>query len=121
MLTSMPAYGGERHDVAPYLDERGWQTTRHRSGQLLADAGLPVRNHSQSENYYCTAQLGALVVSQVALPEANVVPGVVFVAGLEKMSDAGEPVPLVQPDARIVGQRDHRDGAMESPLAQAVE
>lgn len=53
-------YGGERHDVAPYLDARGWQTTRHRSGQLLADAGLPVpqRNDSQTENYYCTAQLG---------------------------------------------------------------
>jgi methyltransferase (TIGR00027 family) len=54
-------YGGERHDVAPYLDECGWQTTRHRSGQLLADAGLPVpeRNDGQTENYYCTAQLGA--------------------------------------------------------------
>jgi methyltransferase (TIGR00027 family) len=53
-------YGGERHDVAPYLDERGWRTTRHRSGQLLADAGLPVpqRNDGQTENYYCTAQLG---------------------------------------------------------------
>jgi methyltransferase (TIGR00027 family) len=52
-------YGGERHDVANYLDERGWQTTRHRSGQLLADAGLPApeRNDGQTENYYCTAQL----------------------------------------------------------------
>jgi methyltransferase (TIGR00027 family) len=54
-------YGGDRHDVAPYLDERGWRTTRFRSGQLLADAGLPVpeRNDSQTENYYCTAQSGA--------------------------------------------------------------
>jgi O-methyltransferase involved in polyketide biosynthesis len=54
-------YGGERHDVAPYLDERGWQTARLRSGQLLADAGLPVpvRNESKTENYYCTAQFGA--------------------------------------------------------------
>jgi methyltransferase (TIGR00027 family) len=53
-------YSGERHDVAPYLDARGWQTTRHRSGQLLADAGLPVpeRNDGQTENYYCTAELG---------------------------------------------------------------
>jgi methyltransferase (TIGR00027 family) len=53
-------YGGERHDVAPYLDDRGWQTTRHRSTQLLDDAGLPVpeRNDGQTENYYCTAQLG---------------------------------------------------------------
>jgi hypothetical protein len=45
----------------------------------------------------------------------------VFVTGLEKMSDAGEPVPLVQPDARIVGQRDDGDRAVESLLAQAVE
>jgi O-methyltransferase involved in polyketide biosynthesis len=53
-------YGGERHDVAPYLEERGWQTTRHPSRQLLADAGLPVpeRNDGQTENYYCTAQFG---------------------------------------------------------------
>ncbi|WIM87805.1 class I SAM-dependent methyltransferase [Candidatus Mycobacterium wuenschmannii] len=53
-------YGGERHDVAPYLDARGWRTTRHRSAQLLADAGLsvPQRNDGQTENYYCTAQLG---------------------------------------------------------------
>jgi methyltransferase (TIGR00027 family) len=54
-------YGGERHDVAAYLDERGWQTARTRSGQLLADAGLPVpqRNDGQTENYYCTATLEA--------------------------------------------------------------
>jgi methyltransferase (TIGR00027 family) len=54
-------YGGERHDVAPYLDGRGWQTARARSSRLLADAGLPVpqRNDGQTENYYCTAQLGA--------------------------------------------------------------
>ena len=53
-------YGGERHDVASYLDEHGWQTTRHRSEQLLAEAGLPIpqRNDGQTENYYCTAQLG---------------------------------------------------------------
>jgi methyltransferase (TIGR00027 family) len=55
-------YGGDRHDVAPYLDARGWQTTRHRSTQLLAEAGLPVPerddNDGRTENYYCTAQLG---------------------------------------------------------------
>ncbi|OBK32713.1 SAM-dependent methyltransferase [Mycobacterium sp. 1245111.1] len=53
-------YSGERHHVAPYLDARGWQTTRHRSAELLAEAGLPVpeRNDGQTENYYCTAQLG---------------------------------------------------------------
>src|SRR6202012_706799 len=69
-------YGGERHDVAPYLDDRGWQTTRYRSAQLLADAGLPVpeRNNGQTENYYCTAQLGATEesttpVAQQPLPQ----------------------------------------------------
>jgi methyltransferase (TIGR00027 family) len=53
-------FSGERHDVARYLDARGWQTTRHRSAQLLSEAGLPVpqRNDGQTENYYCTAQLG---------------------------------------------------------------
>ena len=53
-------FSGERHDVATYLDQRGWRTTRHPASQLLADAGLPVpaRNDGQTENYYCTAQLG---------------------------------------------------------------
>jgi methyltransferase (TIGR00027 family) len=52
-------FSGERHDVATYLDQHGWRTTRHRASQLLADAGLPVpqRNDGQTENYYCTAQL----------------------------------------------------------------
>jgi methyltransferase (TIGR00027 family) len=50
-------YRGERHDVAAYLDERGWHTTRTLAGQLLTDAGLPVprRNDGELENYYCTA------------------------------------------------------------------
>jgi methyltransferase (TIGR00027 family) len=54
-------YGGERHDVAAYLAERGWQTTRTLAGQLLTDAGLPVpvRNDGEAENYYCTATLDA--------------------------------------------------------------
>jgi methyltransferase (TIGR00027 family) len=54
-------YGGERHDVAAYLDERGWHTVSTRAGQLLTDAGLPVpaRNHGEPENYYCTATLDA--------------------------------------------------------------
>jgi methyltransferase (TIGR00027 family) len=54
-------YGGERHDVAAYLAERGWQTTRTLAGQLLTDAGLPVpvRNDGEAENYYCTAILDA--------------------------------------------------------------
>ena len=54
-------YGGDRHDVAAYLGERGWQTTRTLAGQLLTDAGLPVpvRNDGEAENYYCTATLDA--------------------------------------------------------------
>jgi methyltransferase (TIGR00027 family) len=54
-------YGGERHDVATYLNERGWQTARTLVAQLLSDAGLPVpaRNDGQSENYLCTATLEA--------------------------------------------------------------
>ncbi len=54
-------YGGERHDVAAYLTERGWHTTRTLAGALLADAGLPVpsRDDGEAENYYCTATLDA--------------------------------------------------------------
>jgi methyltransferase (TIGR00027 family) len=54
-------YGGDRHDVAAYLGERGWQTTRTLAGQLLTDAGLPVpvRKDGEAENYYCTATLDA--------------------------------------------------------------
>jgi methyltransferase (TIGR00027 family) len=54
-------YGGERHDVAAYLSERGWHTTRTLAGQLSTDAGLPVprRDDGEAENYYCTAPLDA--------------------------------------------------------------
>ncbi len=54
-------YGGERHDVATYLNERGWQTVRAPVRELLADAGLPVpkRNDDQDDNYLCTATLDA--------------------------------------------------------------
>jgi methyltransferase (TIGR00027 family) len=54
-------YGGERHDVAAYLSERGWRTTRTLAGELLTDAGLPVprRDDGEAENYYCTATLEA--------------------------------------------------------------
>jgi methyltransferase (TIGR00027 family) len=54
-------FAGQRHDVAAYLTEHGWRTTRSLAGQLLADAGLPVprRNHGETENYYCTATLDA--------------------------------------------------------------
>jgi methyltransferase (TIGR00027 family) len=54
-------YGGERHDVAAYLSEHGWRTTRTLAGELLADADLPVprRDDGEAENYYCTATLDA--------------------------------------------------------------
>ncbi|MGO9031773.1 class I SAM-dependent methyltransferase [Mycobacterium sp.] len=54
-------YGGERHDVATYLNQRGWQTVRTLVRELLADAALPVpaRNDGQSDNYLCTATLEA--------------------------------------------------------------
>jgi methyltransferase (TIGR00027 family) len=54
-------YGGERHDVAAYLSERGWVTARTLAGQLLTDAGLPAprRDDGWAENYYCTATLDA--------------------------------------------------------------
>jgi methyltransferase (TIGR00027 family) len=53
-------YGGKRHDVATYLSERGWHTTRTFTSQLLTEAGLPVqhRDEGEPENYYCKATLG---------------------------------------------------------------
>jgi methyltransferase (TIGR00027 family) len=54
-------YGGERHDVAAYLSERGWRTTLTPSSELLTGAGLPAprRDDGEPENYYCTATLDA--------------------------------------------------------------
>ena len=54
-------YGGERHDGATYLNQRGWPTVRTLVRELLADAALPVpaRNDGQSDNYLCTATLEA--------------------------------------------------------------
>jgi methyltransferase (TIGR00027 family) len=54
-------YGGERHDVAAYLSERGWRTTRTLAGQLLTDAGLPAprQDDGEAKNYYYTATLNA--------------------------------------------------------------
>jgi methyltransferase (TIGR00027 family) len=53
-------YGGERHDVAAYLTDHCWHTTRTLASQLLIDAGLPVpRRDDGAENYYCTAILDA--------------------------------------------------------------
>ncbi|MBV9352097.1 MAG: class I SAM-dependent methyltransferase [Mycobacterium sp.] len=57
-------YPGERSDVATYLHERGWRTARKLASELLADNGLPVPPRTIgdiafTENYYCTAVLGA--------------------------------------------------------------
>ena len=117
-------YGGERHDVAT-VSGRTWLAddkapVRTVAGRRRA-TGTGTKRRPDRKLLLHSATRRALVVSQLALPEAYVVPGVVFVTGLEKMSDAGEPVPLVQPDARFVGQRDNRDRAVESLLAQAVE
>jgi methyltransferase (TIGR00027 family) len=53
-------WDGERHDVATYLDEHGWQVDRTPLGRLLADNGLPAipptdGQPSFANNYYCTA------------------------------------------------------------------
>jgi methyltransferase (TIGR00027 family) len=55
-------YEGERHDVATYLDERGWHVVRTPLSTLLADNGLPALpptngQPSFANNYYCTATL----------------------------------------------------------------
>ncbi len=55
-------YEGERHDVATYLGERGWQVARTPLSALLADNGLPALpptdgQPSFANNYYCTATL----------------------------------------------------------------
>ena len=65
-------YPGQRNDVATYLDERGWRTTRTLASRLLADNGLPVPPTSFgeiafTENYYCTAVLSS-TGSPVSLP-----------------------------------------------------
>ncbi|WP_343599787.1 class I SAM-dependent methyltransferase [Mycobacterium sp.] len=54
-------YSGERHDVASYLEQRGWRTVRTLSRQLLADNGLPLpaSTDDAAENYYCTAVRGS--------------------------------------------------------------
>ena len=49
-------YGGERHDVAPYLEERGWQTTRHRSGNCWPTPGYPCRSATTARPKTITAQ-----------------------------------------------------------------
>lgn len=54
-------FPGQRHDVAGYLDERGWRTDRTPLNKLLTDNGLPTHPGGPEapfvQNYYCTAQL----------------------------------------------------------------
>jgi methyltransferase (TIGR00027 family) len=53
-------YADERHDVAEYLGERGWESAKLPVSQLLADAGLPPLPSTDGgaaigDNYYCTS------------------------------------------------------------------
>ncbi len=55
-------YLDQRHDVASYLTDHGWRSTRIQLRQLLADNGLPVPDQTDgagsiADNYYCTATL----------------------------------------------------------------
>ncbi|HUH70730.1 MAG TPA: class I SAM-dependent methyltransferase [Mycobacterium sp.] len=54
-------FPGERHDVATYLEDRGWHPVRIPLNQLLADNGLPLQSSDPeapfARNYYCTAVL----------------------------------------------------------------
>jgi hypothetical protein len=94
-----PKLGEDRRDMVPNRLRADVQ----RGGTLPVPADLHLeRGGRVAADRLEYAPKRASVVSQLALPKANVVPGVVFVAGLQKMSDAGEPVPLVQPDTRFV-------------------
>jgi methyltransferase (TIGR00027 family) len=54
-------FPGERHDVATYLEDRGWHPVRTPLNRLLADNGLPLHSTEGDApfagNYYCTAVL----------------------------------------------------------------
>jgi methyltransferase (TIGR00027 family) len=54
-------YPGDRSEVVTYLEEHGWHTVRTLASQLLAEAGLPPFEGpvELTNNYYCTALLGA--------------------------------------------------------------
>src|SRR6201993_4168753 len=54
-----------------------------------------------------------------ALPETDIVPCAELVTGLDQPADTDEPMLLVQPDARLVGQGNHPNGAGEALGAQA--
>lgn len=56
-------YPDERHDVADYLTDRGWHSTRTPVSRLLTDAGLPPIPSADGsgaigDNYYCTSVKG---------------------------------------------------------------
>lgn len=55
-------YDGDRHDVASYLADHGWQSVRTPLSTLLTDNGLPpippaAGQPSLANNYYCTSVL----------------------------------------------------------------
>jgi methyltransferase (TIGR00027 family) len=54
-------FPGERHDVATYLEDRGWHPVRTPLNRLLGDNGLPLQSTDADApfamNYYCTAVL----------------------------------------------------------------
>ncbi|MGH3633852.1 class I SAM-dependent methyltransferase [Mycobacterium sp.] len=54
-------YFGQRHDIASYLSDHGWHSTRTSLRQLLIDNGLPAPTHAAGEgldaDYYCVATL----------------------------------------------------------------
>jgi methyltransferase (TIGR00027 family) len=54
-------FPGERHDVASYLEDRGWHPVRTPLNRLLGDNGLPLQSTDADApfamNYYCTAVL----------------------------------------------------------------
>src|ERR1700749_4268457 len=54
-----------------------------------------------------------------ALPETDIVPCSELVTGLDQPAGTDEPMPLVQPDARLVGQGNHPNGAVEALAARA--
>src|ERR1700731_1527185 len=56
-----------------------------------------------------------------ALPETDVVPGAQLVTGLDQPAGSDEPMSLVQPDARLVGQGNHPNGAVKPLAAQPRE
>jgi methyltransferase (TIGR00027 family) len=54
-------FPGKRHDVAAYLEDRGWRPVRTPLNKLLGDNGFPLQSSNPDapfgRNHYCTAVL----------------------------------------------------------------